>query len=799
MLLNYVTIAIRRLLADPFYSCINIFGLAVGLTTFIFIFLYVQDELSFDRHWDNGGKIFRLDTQNIDDSISHKSYSAIAPILQESVPSIAKAARIMPGNFAVKYENKISNENIYFIDNEFFSIFNIEFTRGNPETAFDDPFSIVITDVMAKKIFGGKNPINERISLDRVNIFHVTGVIKTPPQNTHLKLGFLANIKAKGLMYEEDHSTNWRILDSLTYILTKDEVSVRALTSDIKNFTKEHAPENVHIKLKPISIEDVYLQTAVAGGIKGLLVLLLVAALILLMACINSINMAIAKGVKRNKELGVRKSLGATRKQLIEQFLSESIVLALCSLVLSIFFVGLFLNWFNSAVDKTLVVNYVTNLPLLGELILIAVVTGVISGSYPSFYMSRFSPSDVFKDISSTGTSSFLVRNTLIVVQFAIAIVVCIFTIFIFQQMKFMKNMELGFDKNNIVILSNIGWTDIAPNYELLKTELLQNPDIVDATRSTTVPGKELNKPIGLYAQGATKEEVIIHNHLIIDTNFFNVYKVKLLGGRTFSEDYALDKINFSEDYNNKIFNVLINESSMRKFGWKSPFDALGKTIKTSTDEWPSTLNVVGVTEDFHMFAGQVKMEPYVFFVYPQESQYMALKLSGNNIQSTLGYIDSAWNRINPHYPIVRSFLDSDLDAALKNWERSGQIMTAMTLVSVLIAMLGSFVLSGYSISVQAKEIAMRRVVGAGVLDISKLFLWKFSKPLLIANLIATPLALYVVSIWLKDFAYRISLSPTIFIVVGLMSFLICWIAVSYHIFKISSVSLAHTFSKIKY
>lgn len=798
MLINYLLIAIRRLKADLFYSTINILGLAIGMAVFVFTLLYVQDELSFDKNWKNSGQIFRLETvRHFSDkagSIDVDTFPAIAPALVAGVAEVEQAARLVPMVFVVKYQEKAFYENINFIDKSFLSIFGFEFIYGDYETAFGEPFSIVITKSMSEKYFGDINPVDKVLTLDNKNFYRVGAVIKDVKENSHLNIEFLANIQSRENMYHARDNDNWKDRFARTYILLKKNETIESLKNGIEYFSSVHIPNELNIGFRLNPIEDIHLQESAGGGGNSLTALSLIGGLILLIACINATNMAIAKGVGRNKELGVRKSLGASRQQLAIQFLSESLVLSVCALFLAIILVRLSLGWFNYVTDKTIIFDFFTNIFLIWKLVIVTVITGFIAGSYPAFYLSKFQPSEVFRNLGKAGSASSSVRNGLIIVQFSIAIVVSIYTVFIFQQMSFIKKIDLGFEKENILVLSNLGWTEIKPNYERLKNELLKNPEVISVSGSMTVPGKEYDKSSGFYLSGGNREDALTLNRLAVDYDFFETYNINVLAGRSFGEDYALDRATNKDVVDNSIYSAVINESAARKLGWLNNSDALGQLVNSVDSHWNFTLNIVGVVSDFHMLAGHGELSPYIFIVYPEQSQYLSVKITGNNLVDTLESIDSTWSAINPNYPIVRSFLDTDLNIAFSRWEKNGQIMAVLSIVAIVIAMLGSFVLSGFSIRSQTKEIGLRKMVGANTIDISRLFLWKFAKPVLIANIIAIPIAFYVVIEWLSGFPYRLHVSSVNFLVVSMLSLVVCWIAVGYHIIKISNVSLSHTF-----
>lgn len=796
MLINYVIVALRRLLQNPMYSLINIIGLAIGLTCTMLMLVYVQDELSFDTHWQNADRIFRLevDKKLLDSADIVKytdNYAGVAERVEKIVPEVEVTSRYLTMHFLVNYKDKSFYEYIRYTDKNFLNIYNIEFVYGDKSSALNDAFSLLISEDIAKKYFGSTNPMGKTLRFDGKHNFIVTGVFRNIDKNTHLNLSMLGNMQFWENVYNQESKFDWSFPFVSTYVLLKPNVPIEQAKVSLASFADKHVPKNLKLNFNLTPVRDIHLAQASGGGKGNLIILSVISLLMLVMACINTVNLTTAKGAERNKELGIRKSLGASRLQVSMQLLIEAVILAFASLIVAVVVCYVVMPWFNSITDKNLSFAFLLTPGRVLQYVGIALLTGILSGAYPAFILSKFKPVEVFRGSSKFGTGSVSIRKLLLVLQFGIAVVLSVFALVIFQQMQYMKNMDLGFDKDNMLVLSNMGWTDIRPNNSALKLELLKDNKIKSVSVSQTVPGKEFKWVSEYQPQGKSSLDSVSLHSLYVDYDFFSTYKVDLKSGRLFNESYGGD-LGDLDNPDSKQVNVILTEKAARLLSWDAS-QAVGKLLKVPGKDMVS-LKVVGVVSDFHMGSGVSKLEPYIFMANPGGAQFMTVRIDGDAFFQSVEYVEQIWSRVNPQYPIVRSFLDTDLEESYSRWEKNGQIVAVLVLITIAIAFVGSFGLSAFSIRLRNKEICMRKVVGAGVTEITSLFLWDFSKPILVANLVAIPVAMYLCLNWLSTFPYHINIGVGTLILVTTFSLITCWLAVAYNTLKVANTSPAQTF-----
>jgi putative ABC transport system permease protein len=447
--------------------------------------------------------------------------------------------------------------------------------------------------------------------------------------------------------------------------------------------------------------------------------------------------------------------------------------LAFASLVVAILLIEIALLVLNPILDKQLALNFLTDGVLLFKLLLITAVTGLLSGAYPALVLSKFRATDVFKGNVYFGGGPASFRSIMVVLQFSMAIVLSIATTFVYLQLDYVRNIKLGFDDTNIVVLENVGWTEIHPQFETLRSELLKNDNVKSVSASISVPGREFDRVSDFYIAGSDTAKKVSLSRLSIDHDFFKTYDVKMLAGRDFSRDQAMDIIQPVSDGSRPVFNVVINEAATRHFGFASAHDAIDRILVSSDKTWDFDGRVVGVVSDFHILAGHGAINPYVYSIRPDYVRYASIKISGNQLRSTLNHIDETWNRIIPKYPIVRSFLRDDLQETFVRWERTGWILVSLSALSILIAVLGCFAMAAYSTKSRSKEVGLRKVLGASSFNIVSLLTLEFSKPVLIANFVAWPIAYLAVRTWLDGYSYRVEMSGYVFVLNGLLSLII--------------------------
>jgi putative ABC transport system permease protein len=803
MILSYCSLAWRRLAAYPAFSSINILGLAVGMCCFVLAMLYVEDEYSYDRFWSHEGRIFLVETEMTPKAggkpvESNRTYPQVAPLVASGLSVAQSAARLLTLDFLVSTDHQRAYDTVSFVDPEFAEIFDVRFITGSAEESLGAPMTAVLTESFAHKYFGDASPIGQAVTFDGKFKLRVAGVIEDLPRNTHLQIGILSNTSSMESMIYGDMLQGWRAPFAFTYLkLAPGESAVDAQTA-LMQLVRANVPEDMsaNLNLPLTEIGTLRERLSEFGGINTLPVLLLAGALVLIMACINTVNLTTARGGERTRELGVRKALGGTRRELVLQFLAESIVTAVCSLVLALILVQTLLPAVNRGFEKELSLHLFSDGKLLLQLLGVTLATAVLAGGYPAFILSRFKAVDAFRGDVHFGGGAAALRTGLVVLQFLVAITLSIATCFVYLQMAHIRGMSLGFDKDNILVLQNIGWTEIQPRFEALRTELLRNESIQSVSGSYTVPGREFNRVVSLRPIGADDAHAVALNRIPVDYDFFKTYGVDLVAGRMFSRDYVTDAVRKlqPDETSRTIFGAMINESAAKRLGFSDTKDAVGQVLASSDPSWPWDVQVIGVVKDFHILAGRGELNPYVYIVKPDSVNYASIRIQAGELDAAVEYIDDTWNRIVPEYPIVRYFLDDHLESAFGNWVRNARVMVGLSVLAILIAVLGSVGLAAYSTKCRRREIGVRKVLGATAMDLTWLLSWDFAKPVLLANLLAWPLAYYLVRMWLDGYAYRVTMSTVVFVAAAILSLVISGLVVSFHTLKAARTNPAVTF-----
>jgi putative ABC transport system permease protein len=800
MILDIVFFSLKRLVYSPIYSLINIFSLGVALACVLLVGLYVNDEFAYDGFWNDSERIYRIEMNrsfNSGDRV-HSTYTfgPIVPLIATNIAGVESATRFGNYRFLVTANENRFYEQLIFTDPEVVDVFGLEFVAGDRFTAFNQPNSVVITQSMANKLFPDGNAFNQMIRLDGKHLMQVSGVISDVPENSHLKFGLFASMETAKNMYGED-IINWDYTSKISYVKLREgaehQLIEREMTQLISNNSPEGLSNRIELELHPVTSINLHAQDG--KGLQIIYIISFVALAILLMACANVVNLATARGAERAKELGIRKAVGASRRDLFFQFIVEAFILSFLALLLAVFVAYYFLPIVNSITQKSMTLDLLENFSQISQLALLCVLTGLLSGAYPAFMLSKFQPAQVLKGHMKFGHGVMLVRKSIVVLQFAVSIGLVIMTLIIYNQVSFLKNMDLKFDKENVVIIKNINWTDIAPHYNTLKAELENHPDVISVGGSTEIPGIEYNVVGGYSLKGQSEVDSITLNRLDMDYGFLETYNVKLLAGRLFSREHPSDLIDPSVETGAEQFNIIINEMAMRKLGFNNANDAVNQSIeRVRPSRLPFSFKIVGVVEDFHMLAGLGPIKPYLFVVGTSDFLHASVKMSEQGVPGALAHIDRTWNAIYPQYPIVKSFIEDDLDLDFEQWESYRVVMIGLTLVTTIISCFGVFGLVSYATKHQKKEISVRKVVGASAWDITLLFNLGFMKLLLIANLLAWPVAYLFSRGWLSEFNYKIELEISLFMQVGLVSVVLTLLLTSYHTFKIANTKPALVF-----
>lgn len=793
MIKNYFKIAFRNLAKYKFISFINLFGLTIGFTCCLLILTYILNELSYDRYNKNADNIYRITrTFYNGNGDATLKLSTIAPpfgyYLPTDFPEIQKMTRLLNnGTTPLKYEDKLINEpNVYFADENIFDVFTIAVLKGNPATALKDPFSVMLTEETAKKYFGDEDPINKVLRANNQFDVKVTGIYKDFPSNAHLHPNMLVSfntLKDSAVYGEKNLQTNWGNNSFFTYILLPKNYNIKNMEARFPAFLDKHMAGQFRTvqpskgtKLDLQKLTDIHLHSHTDyeaepnGDIKRVYIFSCIAFFILLIACINYMNLSTARAALRAREIGIRKVIGARKKELIIQFLSESLLLTWASILIAFFLLFLLLPWLNKISEQDLSVGILLKWQILVPLLFAPFIVGIISGIYPALFMSSFQPVKTLKGLFKIRGSSISFRKVLVVTQFAISIILIITTMIVFQQMRFMQQTSLGYDKEHLVTLPY--YTQLDGQYESFRNSLLQNSSIKEAGRSSRIPTGRLLDDMSASAPGTdsmvpVKAEI---RYVAADYDFIPTYGIHIVAGRNFSREYGTDTSGF-----------VINEAAVKAIGWKSPEQAIGKNFKYGFING----KIIGVMHDFHFESLHQEIKPMIL-IMPAAAQgqsfYNALsvKIAGNNVPAALATLKNTWQKYLPDFPYQYTFLDENFSKLYASEQKQETIFTAFACIAIFIACLGLLGLSAFTINQRIKEIGIRKVMGASISSIVALLSKDFLKPVGIAAIVAFPVAWYFMDKWLRDFAYRISISWWIFIAAGILAALIALITISF-------------------
>ena len=802
MLKNYFKIAFRNLMKHKFISGINLFGLTVGIACCLLILSYILHELSYDKYHKQAENIYRVNRTfyNAETKAVNLALGAVAPpigpLLQNDFSDIKKMSRVLQvGNIAFRYEDKRFNErDLYFADENFFDLFDVAVTKGNKDKALDEPYSVMLSEETAKKYFGTDDPLDKMVKIDNQISAKITGVFKGFPSNSHFHPEIMVSfntLKDTAIYGEEQLRTNWGNNSFFTYLLLPDNFNAKKLEAQFPAFLDRHFPQNATNRFKPsqwtslslTKLTDIHLyshkddELEENGDIKRVYIFSAIALFVLLIACINYMNLSTARSVLRAKEIGVRKTIGAGKKELVAQFLTESVFVAWVATLLAFAITWIALPWLNELSGLQLSFGSLLKPGIILPLLAVPFIVGVFSGLYPALFLSSFQPVKVLKGIVNVGGNSFSLRKALVVFQFAVSIILMISTIVVFQQLGYMQNKSLGFDRNHVIILNYN--SALAETYDGFRNELLANASIKDIGRSSRIPTGRL-----LDASGAQikRGDSLVPSSAEIksvggDDGFLSTYGVKVIAGRNFSRQRGLlDTSAF-----------LINEAALKALGLPSPQAAIGKEFQYGRRKG----EIVGVFNDFHFESMHERILPIAFSMPINQTSYgqISIKIAGNNIPGALTHIENTWKKFLPEIPYEYNFLDDNFDRLYEAEQRQGSVFIVFAFIAIFIACLGLFGLSAFAISQRVKEIGIRKVLGADVSSIVGLLSKDFLKLVLVAAIIAFPVAWYAMHQWLQDFAYRIGISWWVFLLAAIIATIIAFVTISFQSLKAATAN----------
>lgn len=785
MIKSYFKIAFRNLLRQKSYSIINITGLAIGMACSIIIFLWVQDELSYNKFNENADRIYRViqDIQFTDHQTTWAiTQGPLALSLKKDFPEIVEATRIDFREFRLQYGKDSFDENVAMADPSLFTMFTFPLIVGNPQTALSNPYSIVLSEEMVFKYFGDQDPIGKIIKIDNQYDFSVTGVLKNIPHNSDLQFDFIIPfIFGRELGFTVDVWGNSRFL---TFVKLAKNSSAPEVIQNISDYLndKPTLEENAKLNLQPLTAIHLYsnfeFERLEIGDIKYVTIFSVVAIFILVIASINFMNLATARSGKRAKEIGLRKVVGAKRSNIIRQFLGEAVLLSFISFVFSIVLIEFFLPIFNEFSGKQLGLDLIGHTFYFNILICFVIITGLFSGSYPALSLSSFKPVTVLKSnsISATGNTSF--RKVLVVIQFALSIILITSTVVIYNQLDFMRNKKLGFNKEQLLLIRMRG--NLRDNFKSLKDELLQYPNIVNVTATSNPPTSGYSFSNSRWNwEGKNPEDEILMRADFVDYDYFETFGMEMVQGRSYSKDFVTDT---SEA-------IIVNETAVKVMGMKSP---LGKRLGIK-DYYPK---IIGVVKDFHFRSLHSPIEPLILIFAPSYCQVMCIKINSQILPRTIGNIQNLWQKFVPDYPFEYRLLDESLNNLYWSERRIGKIINFFTFLAIFIACLGLFGLVSFIAEQRTKEIGIRKVLGASIPGIVSLLSKEFLKWILVANFIAWPVAYLVMNNWLQNFVYRINIGIWTFVLAGLLTLLIAVLTVSYQAVK---AAIANPVESLRY
>ncbi len=776
---NYLKISLRSILKHKKISLINIFGLAAGIASSLIIFAYVNNELSYDKFHKNREQIYRVTTHfNMgNNSITlAMSTPALGQTIKEEYPEVKDFVRIRKTEeFKLEINDQIFNEkNLYYADSSFFDVFTYKLAIGDPKTVLSAPYSILLSKEKAEKYFSDQNPIGQKLIIDDEDEFTVTGILDDIPFNTQIFCEYLISyntIDAKKKLAGTYNNGNFmEFQDDYVYILVNPNTDIKNRSEKMNALVDENVPDHFKpiydISLMPLS--DIYFSKDVAGSLdpegnkKYIWIFLTISGILVLIAAINFMNLSTSRYMHRVKEVGIRKVFGALRKHLVYQFIGESMIITLIALFIGIITAHLINPALNNFIGKTLEISFLNDFKLLGFLLFITIFIGFISGSYPAFFLSKFSPKDVFNLNGIKNNSGINLRRILVILQFTIASSLVIFTLFIFAQLKFVKSTDLGFNKDNLVILP-ISQKEVLPRYKTLKSEMgtLNNVSYVSCASSFSASGHLALQNIPL-SEGS--DENLLIQRMEVDEDYINAMQIEMIEGRFFSEEFPSDRTE----------SVILNETAVKELNLENP---IGKSIPMGGEE---KRTVIGIIKDFHSQSLKNKINATIVLPIQEDSENMAsmtnvmgIKIKDNQTEEALKAIENKWAELFPEIDFEYEFLEDAYYNQYSSDIKMSKLFLYFSGLIIFISCLGIYGLASFSIEKRIKEIGIRKILGGSLKSISILLSKQFMIWVIISYVIAVPIVYYFIEKWFRDFAYHVDISWPQFVIGMILIFII--------------------------
>jgi len=772
MIKNYLLLAIRNILRYKGFSFINILGLSIGITATLLILLWIQDELSFDTFHKYADRLYQVEEdQYYSGEVYHVTVTPYpsGPVWREEIPEIENACRYqwsygMLFNYG---EKAFYEDNCIAVDSTFFSMFSFTLIKGNPDQLLREPFTAVLTKETAEKYFGNEDPIGKPLNVNNQYEFTVSGIIDDPPGNSTLQFDILIPfdfLKEKG-----QYSDHWGSNSIRTYVLLNENAILDSVNSKLTRVVHSNVETSTDFAVFPytrVHLHQYFGYGHPTTAVIFVYIFSIIAAFVLIIACINFMNLSTAKSSTRAREIGMRKVVGGNRKNLVVQFLGESFLLTLISVVIALILVTLILPIFNNVSSKDLTFEDLLNAKFITGLVILTILTAFIAGFYPSLFLSSFKTVNVLKGDPVTGRGSGILRKVLVVFQFTLSIFLIIGTIVIYKQLIYMRSMDLGFDKEHVFYIWMRG--EISKNYETLKEELGKNPHVIGVSATLHSPTQIGSNSGGADWEGKDPEMSVLIGYSAIDYDYIEVMGIEMVAGRSFSREYPSDMITDSTAA------FLVNEEVIRIMGTN---DRVGQRFDFAGRKG----TIVGVMKDFHYQSARNKIEPLAVHCRKgEELSALVVKLGSGDITKAMKELEETWHEILPIYPFDYIFPDQDYDRMYRTEERMGNIIKYFTILGIIIACLGLFGLASFTAERRTQEIGIRKVVGASVSAIISLLSREFTYLVVFSCIIAVPAAYFVMNIFLQEFAFHTNLSWWIFLVACLAALVIANLTVSF-------------------
>ncbi len=809
MFQNYIKIALRALAKNKLYAAINVIGLAVGLTVYLLGGIMAKYELNHDTMYKNHERIYTIGSilspkANIGVSQLDNTYSALGPLVGAELEEIDLYARTVRRGYLMTIGDNHFHESIRFADKQLLKIFDFEYIHGNDD-ALVDPKGLVLTKETAIKLFGKVDVLGETVLLNHENDLHVTAVIEELPKNSHFVSSFIGNdlkilapLVALNRIDGWDLQGNWSNISTgnQVYIMTKKVMPVDDLTFKLNAIFDRHVDadmqENFMSSIKATPIKNTNAAVWDMIGMPVIASIQILGILVLIIAIVNYTNLAIAQSIGRTREVGLRKTLGASRKQLMVQFLTESLTIALISMLMAIIFLELLIPPFNIATDKAVTLDY---LGLLPWLLTTTLVVGLVAGIYPSYLITKTTPIEALSNMKSKGGKGSFIRSLMIGTQFMLSIFMLAIVMIVFFQNDKVKESSNIYPKDEVLLLKRTSVESIRKRENTLRLELLKLDNITHVTFTEQVPFEQSNNMREVSLVKGDVENKVQINLNIVDHDFLQTFDVPLVSGRDFSRGISADEM---QDTEQRRANIIVNELLVKKLGFSSSKDAVGQVFwGMSTEEQDAfEYHIVGVMEDQNLLGLHNKIKPWIFLIEPSPHEYGAVRIRKGASASVVSQIEEVWKRVMPDYPIEHDFLDGLFNDSYGLYKTMNSVLAGFALLALLLALIGLFGLAAFMARSRTKEIGIRKVLGASIPQIVRLLLWQFSKPVMWAILFALPAAYFASNMYLQFFSERIDTQLPIIILSGFIAVASAWVVIALHAVRVAG---ANPISALRY